>query len=105
MSLTATQTTTTSLSLSWDPPQFDLQNGIIRYYIVYVSDLTNDTNIDFSTNETQILIESLRPYYLYNCSVAAFTIGLGPVSDSLMVRLPQAGKQHMDYITIVQDIV
>ncbi len=92
MNLTAPRTTTTSLSLSWSPPRFDLQNGIIRYYIIYVSDLTNSTNWELTTNLTRIVIGNLNPFYLYNCSVAAFTIGLGPVSNVVTIRLPQTGK-------------
>ena len=92
MNLTVPRTTTTSLSLSWNPPRFDEQNGIIRYYVIYVSDLTNNTSWELTSNMTRVVIDNLQPFYLYNCSVAAFTVGLGHVSNSVMVRLPQTGK-------------
>ena len=94
LNLTFPRTTTTTLTLSWDPPRFDLQNGIIRYYVVYVSDLTSGTSWDFTTNMTRVVVDNLQPFYQYNCSVAAFTIDLGPVSDTVTVRLPQTRKNN-----------
>lgn len=76
--------------LSWDPPRFDLQNGVIRHYRVFITDTTNDTSWELTTNTTSLQIGNLQPFFTYNCSVAAFTIGLGPVSDSVVITLPQA---------------
>ena len=76
-----------------------MQNGIIRYYIIYVSDLTNNTNWELTTNTTRILLDNLQPFYLYNCSVAAFTIDVGPVSNTVSVRLPQTGQKCLIYVT------
>ena len=90
--LTAPRTTTTSLSLSWDPPRFDLQNGIIRYYTVFISDVTNGSSWELTSNTTRIQVSNLQPFFTYNCSVAAFTIGLGPTSDPVVIQLPQAGE-------------
>lgn len=90
-SLTAVQFTTNSLTLSWDPPRSDQQNGIIRYYIVYIADVTNGTAWQLNVNTTRTTIRNLTPFFTYNCSVAPFTVGRGPTSASVVVTLPQAG--------------
>lgn len=92
VNLMAPYATTNSLSLSWMPPRFDLQNGIIRHYTVFIEDLTNNTSWQLRANTTRILVETLQPFFVYNCSVAAFTIGMGPVSSVLTIQLPQAGQ-------------
>ena len=92
--LTAPRTITNSLSLSWNPPRFDLQNGVIRYYIIYITDVTNNTSWEETSNTTRITIYDLQPFFVYNCSVAAFTVGVGPISDPLVIRLPQAGQYY-----------
>ena len=71
-----------------------MQNGIIRYYVIYVSDLSGKTSWELTSNVTRILIDNLQPFRLYSCSVAAFTIGVGPVSNTVTVRLPQTGQQQ-----------
>ena len=90
--LAAPRTTTSSLSLTWNPPRFDLQNGIIRHYVVYIDDISNGNSWQLTSNVSRITINNLQPFFTYNCSVAAFTIGVGPISDSLVVTLPQARK-------------
>ncbi len=90
--MSASHITTTSLSLSWDPPQFDQQNGIIRYYVVNIVDLSTFTSRTLNINAISITISNLRPFFVYNISVAAHTIGLGPYSSQLTIQLPPARK-------------
>ena len=89
--LTVPRTTTNSLSLTWGPPIFEEQNGIIRYYNIHVDDLTTNTGWDLTTNATRITINNLQPFFTYNCTVAAFTVSLGPISNSAVITLPQDG--------------
>ena len=90
--LTAIQSTTQSLTLSWDLPRFDQQNGIIRYYIVTINDIANDTSWEVNVNATRTTIPGLQPFTTYNSTVAAFTVGRGPDSAPIMTTLPQGGQ-------------
>ncbi len=71
----------TVVSISWKPPQLEQQNGVITSYYVNVFELRTGTVLRFQTHgaATFYIANTLHPYYLYNCSVAAFTIGLGPM--------------------------
>lgn len=95
LSFAASHITANSLSLSWDPPRYDQQNGVIRYFVVTVNDLASATSRTLIINATSITISNLRPFFVYNISMAAFTVGLGPQSNQLMIQIPAARKwQH-----------
>ena len=49
---------------------------------------------DYSTQSTAIVIRDLHPFYLYNCTVTAFTVGEGPSSAIIGVRTEEAGNTH-----------
>ncbi len=66
----------------------------IRYYSVHLDDLTTNTSFDLTTNVTRITISNIQPFFTYNCTVAAFTVGLGPISNPVVVTLPQDGKEN-----------
>lgn len=80
-----------SVLLEWDPPQFDLQNGFIRQYILRVTH--NRTGLSYTVVSyfTQHLLQNLFPFNTYFFEVAAETIGPGPYSSPLAVTLLQAG--------------
>jgi len=92
LSLSATRITSTSLSLSWDPPLYDQQNGNIRYYVVTLTEVALGSSRTLNVNATSFTVSNLRPFFVYNVSVAAYTVGLGPQSDQLTVQLPPARK-------------
>ena len=88
-------TTPSSLLLSWDPPPADQQNGQIRYYVIHATELGGSGNSlpALQSNTTQLLITNLLPIYNpYVFSLAAYTVGLGPISLTLTVNLPEACK-------------
>lgn len=84
----------TSLNISWAPPDSNEQNGVIRYYIVNMIELQSGDHHNFSVDGTGLLISSLHPYFNYECSVAAVTVGLGPFSNATIVRTFQDGRFH-----------
>ena len=69
-----------SIRLTWAAPIPEEQNGIIQAYHITVTELETGGVLIFQTDETATLmiINSLHPFYTYNCTVAAYTIGLGP---------------------------
>lgn len=73
---------TTTVNISWIPPDPDLQNGIITYYMVVLTDLMfNSPNREYNTTMTSFSFMGLEEYARYGCQVAAATLaGLGPLS-------------------------
>ena len=89
----ATLVTSTTVTVAWSPPSFDLQNGLIRYYNITVTEHETARIIWLLENNTQITVDGLHPYYYYSVQVAAVTIGIGPFSDPVSVQLLESGKK------------
>ena len=78
--------------LNWYPPDIDDQNGIVRYYVMNVTELQTENMFQFTANATSLTITSLHPAYTYKISVSAATIGPGPFSPTLSLQTDEAGK-------------
>ena len=51
-----------------------------------------------AVNTTTLSVPMLHPFYTYICIVAAVTVGLGPYSATVVVELPEDGKQvHSEF--------
>ena len=85
-------TTSNSTSLSWNPPPADQQNGLIHYYVIRCTPAGSGPMINTTSNSTEITLQNLLPFYQYSCTVAAFTITIGPASIVLTFTLPEAGE-------------
>ena len=71
----------TSISVSWDEVQAELQNGIITgYNITYQSQTENNNGfVGAGPNDRQANLTELKEFVKYNISVVAFTVkGDGP---------------------------
>lgn len=92
LNLTDDEIGSRSVLLSWDPPQFELQNGRIRQYLIRVTH--NRTGLSYSvvSSSNQHLLQNLLPFHTYLFEVAAETVGLGPYSPQLVVTLLEDGK-------------
>ena len=89
-------TSSTSISVSWEELQAELRNGIITGYIItYQSHTENDNGIvQTDPNVRQVNVTGLKEYVEYTISVFAFTVkGTGPPSV-LVVRTDQDSKWH-----------
>ena len=80
------------ITISWQPPPFMHQNGIVRKYILAVTEIETSTNFTVVSYNTSINIYSLHPFYNYELTVAAFTIAVGPQSQTISVQTAQDGK-------------
>ena len=102
----ATPTSTRSISLSWSPPRRELQNGIITHYLVTVSSAATGTisTRNVSSVQQTVSISGLSPYTVYNCTVQAETVGLGPASDVVVVSTPQDGMFWYNYRLLISSI-
>ena len=89
----------TTLRLSWQPPLSQYQNGIIREYRINITENETRRNFQLTSTHTFIIIPHLHPYYRYNCSVAAYTVSLGPFSSVITVNMPENGNKFILYYT------
>ena len=87
-------TSSTSISVSWEEVQSDLQNGIITgYNITYESQTENDKGVLLAgPNDRQANLTGLKKFVKYNISLIAFTVkGDGPPTV-IVVRTDQDSK-------------
>ena len=89
--MTGQNTTSTSISVSWEEVQAELRNGIITgYNITYESLAENDNGfLQAGPNDRRANLTGLEEFVEYNISVVAFTVkGDGPPSV-IVVRTDQ----------------
>ena len=67
------------------------QNGVIEEYSIQVTGVDTTEKFELSTNDTNITVFSLHPFYTYKFAVAAHTIALGPFSSPVNLQMPAAG--------------
>lgn len=92
LDLTVSDLMSRSLHLSWAPPLPETANGIIRRYLVNVTEMDSGDAalITVSFNST-LQIYTLHPHTSYLVSVSAFTVSEGPYAV-LEVETPQDGQ-------------
>lgn len=91
MQIQSTSISSTSFSLSWDPPLYDDQNGVISYYIILVTEFETDTVKQYTSYSTTLSLSLLHPSYTYHCAIAAYTVALGPYSIQFNVTTSEEG--------------
>ena len=83
----------TIITLFWDPPPADEQNGIITQYRINITEVQTGRSVTLFSSTTSVNVTSLHPYYTYNCAIAAVTsIGAGPYTSVITVVTLQDGK-------------
>ena len=71
----------TSIRLTWTAPLPEEQNGVITSYRITVTEVESGEEVLQRTTASSVsflIVDSLRPYYGYRCTIAAFTIAIGP---------------------------
>ena len=81
-----------SISLSWDPPLQQEQNGIIRKYVITLMTVDNSEVTIVSSISSSQTIHGLRAYTTYLCTVAAYTISVGPATEQLQIQTAEDGR-------------
>ena len=84
-----------AVSITWQPPIPEGQNGIITSYTVLLTELPTNTTFTYQRNgsHTETVITGLHPHYDYRYAVAAATsVGLGPFSAPLILTTQQDGE-------------
>ena len=81
-----------TLSITWNPPPIDQRNGIIREYMVTVTEVTTEMTMNYTSDSTSLTLSSLHPFYTYYLTLAAYTIQYGPSSAVFNITMPEDGK-------------
>ena len=96
----------TSITLTMSPPGKRWVNGIILgYQVTYWTSEDEAVSKNFtrtrSENETRGEISGLRKFFNHNITVKAFTrIGLGPLSDVIVVKTGEDGKCSIRFLFV-----
>lgn len=76
--------------MQWAPPNENGINGIIQYYNITVNELETGFITVYTTSLLYFPVSNLHPFYTYKCTVAAVTIGVGPIT-SITIQMPEDG--------------
>ena len=88
--------TSTSVSMYWDPPPLELQNGVIRHYQIVAFEVDTNTSLAYvATANTAFTLGELHPYYTYRFSVQAVTVAAGPSSMPVSIVTLQDGGFYL----------
>ena len=80
------------VNISWQPPVEERQNGDIRQYRITLREIPTGRVWSLITITTSHLLDFLHPYYIYTVRVAAYTVAIGPYSESLQFITHEDGK-------------
>ena len=93
MSISSSGITSTSAVISWGPPPYEDQNGLIISYTISVSVQETGESFTYTTSDTTYSFTALKPYRTYDISIAATTsIGTGPFTAVFIVATLEDGK-------------
>ena len=85
--------TSVSFVLSWNPPDYYHQNGIITHYEILITEAETSTVVTYTSFSTSLTVQSVHPAYTYQCTVAAVTVaGTGPFTTFFNVVANEDGK-------------
>ena len=83
--------TSNGFTISWNPPGYNDQNGVITYYSISVVEIETGSIFQYISYTTTVTIQSLHPAYTYQYRIAAYTIRLGPYSDPINITTAEEG--------------
>uniref|UniRef100_A0A9J7Z198 Roundabout, axon guidance receptor, homolog 3 (Drosophila) n=1 Tax=Cyprinus carpio carpio TaxID=630221 RepID=A0A9J7Z198_CYPCA len=99
-----------SISVSWQPPPTEMQNGVIQEYKVWC--LGNDSQTRYHINQTvdgsvlTTLLKGLLPGVLYQVEVAAVTsAGVGTHSQPVSVLISDESDENVSLSEQITDVV
>ena len=91
-----------SLLLSWEPPDIINQNGIIRYYLVSCIDMLTFTESKYrvDSEHSQLVLSALHPYRSYRCTIAAITVAVGVNASPVIITTLDDGKEVIIFFNL-----
>lgn len=89
--MTGTSASTTLITLEWTLPASIHINGIITKYVVKVVEVYTGQEYNLFTDNMHINVGPLHPYYIYESSVAAYTVETGVFSSPINITTQETG--------------
>ena len=89
-----------SIFISWFPPPFDHQNGLIREYEIMIEEIETGIIYNDTSLNLYIQIDYIHPHYTYNISISAVTISSGPYTTAVTIQTPQDSKSKTTHFKI-----
>ena len=80
-----------TISLAWEPPPFSDRNGDIALYHLTTTEQETQTGFEYNSTTQRYTLTHLHPYYNYQISIAAETVGVGPYTSGLLQQTMQSG--------------
>ena len=90
-----TSKNSTTAVLMWNEIPFHHQNGIIRKYVVVVTEANTGDSFEETSQTESIVLNSLHPFYTYKVHIAAYTTDQGPFSPPVAFTMDEDGKQQV----------
>ena len=90
--LTVSSINSTSAILHWVPPSPEHRNGIIRSYLIVLTEEVTQTVFQEHSTKTMLVVKFLHPFYAYSFIVAAVTTKAGPFSNNLTFTTLEDGQ-------------
>ena len=86
------------------PPSAESHNGIIRQYLINVTEQDTGRKFQQTSSTTSMTVVMLHPYYVYQFSIAVVTVSTGPYSEPIELRTPVDGThtyvhEYLAYVT------
>ena len=80
-----------NIELHWDPPDNEHQNGDIVSYYISVTHIDSGEGLSFQVPGGFFSGNNFHPYYTYNITIYAVTIGIGP-GTTVNITTLETGK-------------
>jgi hypothetical protein len=81
----------TSTNITWSSPVKEDTNGIIRHFVINITQDTGEVQlVTLSSQHLYHIARDLQPYTNYSISVAAVTVDIGPFSSEITVEVPES---------------
>ena len=92
--LTVVAFNSSAVQVSWDPPLPETQNGPINGYVLQITGINTEEELEIQSYEgpNDVTVPNLHPFYAYTYTIAAIGIGIGPYSTVLVFQMPEEGK-------------
>ena len=88
LNLSVYSDTSSSLIVTWRPPELQLQNGIITYHYITYTSARSGRQLTVNTTDLRAPLKGLEIFTDYNITVASGTaVGTGPFTTALVKTL------------------
>ena len=85
-----------SITLTWEPPLFEDQNGVITGYTIHVMLNETEESFELFSDLLSLTADVFRPFRNYIFKIAGQTaVGVGSFSDPLTIMTPEDGRNTL----------